>query len=837
MTYPKQSILTRFLLLALAVWCVAIPATAQPKREFRAAWLTTVWAIDWPTTYGQASAPAASKQQQELYAIVDSLSAANMNAVFFQVRGFSDAMYNSKYEPWSQYLTGTRGKAPSYDPLQTLIEYAHYKGIEVHAWMNPYRYATSDATYGRGENDYHNTHPEWLVNCGGITILNPCLPAVRERIAAVVADVVRNYDVDGIIFDDYFYQSGYQDSYDSTYYKASGTSLSRADWRREQVNTMVAQVRDSIKSLKPYVSFGIGPAGIAGKANTSASVYGVEPCPVGSDWQYNGIYSDPLAWYDRHLIDYMAPQCYWKIGSGNDYARLSEWWSKMACHFGRHLYVSEDLSGLLADATPASGSKFHADEIANQMQLNRDYDRLDAPGCAWYSLKTGLNTEGFIRHIRNHVNQRPALVPQKLWHHTEECVYVSNIARSGSLLTWTALAGGNVRYAVYAIPADEVGKHGAVGSSRNLLGTTYTPAFVLPAGVEGVLAVAVLDRYGTEYPARTMDNTVWGVSAAAGLAYPTAESQPLLPCYFSWHPAENADSYFFQLSKSADFSTIDYEYETTDTTFFIGNVYWLKADSTYYWRVRTRSVNCTDIYSSVQSFSGSLFKIQSPVADERDCSMTLTIVCDSVVTPQAEYTFEVASVNSFDKNTIVFTGVSSQPRITLPDSTLRASSYYYARATVRFNGVSAQSEVIRFRTEALEVPVPVIVSPQDGDTVCTTSLTVEWQQQLSSGFSVELSMVETFSSRKTTLAKTNEYTYAHTFTGLTEGIRYIRVKAVADGGYTDPSDVVRVYVLIPTAVDELQTDKTPRTRKVGENGQIYILRDGIRYTLLGNAVE
>ncbi len=815
---------------------VSVSLIAQPKREFRAAWLTTVWAIDWPTTWGQATASAAAKQQQELYAIVDSLAAANMNAVFFQVRGFSDAMYQSKYEPWSQYLTGTRGQAPSYDPLQTLIEYAHHKGIEVHAWMNPYRYATSDATYGKGENDYANTHPEWLVNCGGITILNPCLPEVRERIAAVVADVVRNYDVDGIIFDDYFYQSGYQNSYDDAYYTNSGTTLSRADWRREQVNTMVAQVRDSIKTLKPYVSFGIGPAGVAGVANTSASVYGVEPCPVGSDWQYNGIYSDPLAWYDRHLIDYMAPQCYWKIGSGNDYARLSEWWSKMACLFGRHLYVSEDLSNLIKDATPVSGSKFHADEIANQMWLNREYDRLDAPGCAWYSLKTGLQTEGYIRHIRNHVNQHPALVPQKLWHHTGESIYVRNIAQSGNLLSWTAPAG-NLRYAVYAIPAAEVGQHGAVGSSRNLLGTTYSPSFVLPADADGILAVAVLDRYGNEYPARTIDNTTWGTSVAAGLAYPAEGAQPLLPCYFSWHPAAHADSYFFQLSKSADFSTIDYEYETIDTTFFVGKVYWLQPETTYYWRIRTRSVNCTDTYSAIQSFSGSFFHIVSPAEEDRDCSLTPTIVCDSVATPQAEYTFEVATANSFDKKTIVFTGVSPYPRIIVADSLLQASSYYFVRATVHFNGVSAQSDIIRFRTLALDVPVPVIVSPQDGDTIRATSLTVEWQQQLSSGFRVELSTSENFPSRNTTIAKTDQYTFSHTYTSLTEGLRYIRVKAVADEGYTDPSEVVKVYILTSTAVDNVSVADSKKACKVVENGQIYILRDGVKYSLLGNRVN
>ena len=204
--------INRISLLVIGL-CLALSLQAQtrdqlpPKREFRCSWLTTVWAIDWPQSHSRPNASGQQAQQQELIAVIDSLAKANMNAVLFQVRGFSDAMYNSKYEPWSKYLTGTRGKAPDYDPLALLVEYAHYKGIEVHVWLNPYRYSSSDDTYGKNhEKDYHNTHPEWLVNCGGITILNPALPEVREQICNVVADIVENYDIDGVIFDDYFHQ-------------------------------------------------------------------------------------------------------------------------------------------------------------------------------------------------------------------------------------------------------------------------------------------------------------------------------------------------------------------------------------------------------------------------------------------------------------------------------------------------------------------------------------------------------------------------------------------------------------------------------------------------------
>ena len=165
--------------LALGL-CMVLSLHAQPKREFRGSWLTTVWAIDWPNPHSQADAAGQLKQQQYMLSLIKLHEKANLNAIFFQVRGFADAMYKSKYEPWSQYLTGTRGGEPTYDPLQLVIDSAHARGIEVHVWLNPYRYASSDATYGKNHPlDYHNTHPDWLVKCGDITILNPSLPEVR----------------------------------------------------------------------------------------------------------------------------------------------------------------------------------------------------------------------------------------------------------------------------------------------------------------------------------------------------------------------------------------------------------------------------------------------------------------------------------------------------------------------------------------------------------------------------------------------------------------------------------------------------------------------------------
>lgn len=818
--------------LALGL-CLTLMLQAQPKREFRSAWLTTVWAIDWPKTHSKATEAGQLKQQDELRAIVDSLSEANMNAVFFQVRGFSDAMYKSKYEPWSQYLTGTRGEEPMYDPLQLLIEYAHSKGIEVHAWVNPYRYGTS-SVYGKAPNDYHYTHPEWLVKCGDITILNPSMPEVRKQICCVIADMVENYDLDGVLFDDYFYQSGYQSSYDEDLYNKSGTTLSRADWRREQVNLMVRNVRDTIKATKPWVTFGIGPAGVAG---ASADKYGVEHCPSPSgDWQYNGIYSDPLAWYNEKTIDYMAPQIYWKIDSYTNYDLLAKWWSDMACHFGRHMYVSHSLSALKPNGTNLSANEFYADEIGAQTELNRLYDRMGAPGSCWYGLSDGLDTKGFIQYIKNKVYTRPAVVPQMSWYATDKCLYVSNIRKNGQKLSWDAPAE-NLRYVVYCIPTNPETTVGLTGTSEYLLGTAYTNSFQVPtvSTPSGyTYAVAVLDRYGNEYPARRYSNKQWGTTPQAQLIAPIENAYTLLPSNATWHAVEGADSYSFQLSKSPDFATLDYEYELTDTTFYLGKIYWLNSEGTYYWRVRTRSIDKEDSYSTIHSFHGSYFKVQYPLNGDTT-NYNPTFVCDSILVQNVEYTFELATTSAFNDADIIHTAVTNIPRYTLPD-TLIASRNYYLRVSAKFENNIVMANIVRFRTKPQVVPIPTITYPADGQVIEGNQLTVKWQEQPSSGFYVEMSQVIEFPGRFTERGLIEDIDiFSYTFEGLDPGTWYIRVMAMAEGGYTEPSEVVTVTLNTPTATDEMQV--LDRPTKLIENGRVYILRNGKTYDILGNSAQ
>lgn len=833
-------------LLALGL-CMALTLHAQPKREFRASWLTTVWAIDWPNPHSSPDAAGQLKQQEYMLSLIKLHEKANLNAIFFQVRGFCDAMYNSKYEPWSQYLTGTRGGEPTYDPLQLVIDSAHARGIEVHVWLNPYRYASSDATYGKNhEKDYYNTHPDWLVKCGDITILNPSLPEVRQQICNVVGDILGKYDVDGVIFDDYFHQSGYQNSYDDAQYnaykaEAGDEAMSRADWRRAQNNQMVRMVNDTIKAVKPWVKFGIGPAGVAGKANTSAPVYGVEPCPTpSSDWQYNQIYADPLAWYNEHTIDYMAPQIYWTISSWANYDVICKWWSDMANHFGRHMYVSHSLSAMVSDNVTLGSGQFHPDEIAAQIELNRVYDRMDAPGSCWYGFSTGMTTRNFFDYIASNVNMRPAVVPQMSWYSTDECVYVNNIRLDGNILKWDA-PKSNLRYAIYQIPTAMVGQPGAAYSSQHLLGTSYTTEFnvdnkfALDATIPTTYAVAVLDRFGNEYPARTMDNTTWGKSPIAQIVYPANNTATIMPCNVSWKAVDGADSYFFQLSKSPDFATLDYEYEVADTFFYLGKIYWLTQDGTYYWRVRTRSINKEDSYTDIHAFDGSYFRMQSPAEGDTCDFVSPTFVCDSIAYHTVEYTFEIASNTKFDANSIVHVGVSSKPRYTMPIDLL-ASRDYYVRVTASFNGMQVMCKEVKFRTKPQFVPIPVITSPANGTHFAGNDVTVTWKEQASSGFQVEFSQKSNFPPRSTTKVHVEDPTvFTCTKTGLKTGAWYIRVSAIAEGGLTEPSAVVTVYMGSTTDLGDVSVDTNPI--KVLENGQVYILRNGVRYNLLGRTAQ
>lgn len=495
-----SSLLKRSALAAVLLAIAASPMSSGVKREVRSVWMATVWALDWPSSTSSTTA-----QKNEMVKYLDVLQKNNFNAVYFQVRTMSDAFYKSSYEPWSSYLTGTRGKDPGWDPLAFVVEECHKRGMECHAWVNPYRFSTGS--------NWSTAQDQALKSAGMLlaytksdgkttTILNPGLESVRKRIVDVCKEIISNYDVDGLVFDDYFYPEGIpvtSSAGDYDLWQKSGASMTFGDWRRNNVNQMVADVYNMVQQQKPYVRFGISPAGAACTSAAVAAKHGIDRCPVASDWQYDGIFSDPVAWLEAGTIDYISPQLYWKTNhKTNPFGPMTKWWSYVAKHFGRHHYASHSISFLNSSNTTSDW-----EEIGKQVQFSRDYTENEAPGAVFYSAAyvTGKKQSGFGEWLQVNKFQNKALAPAIDWKKSDlEKVQVSALNKRATVLSWTGV--DNVRYSVYAVPESvNVETLDSNIPAEYLLGVSYKTTYTMPDDKKSGYnyAVCVLDRYGNEY--------------------------------------------------------------------------------------------------------------------------------------------------------------------------------------------------------------------------------------------------------------------------------------------------------------------------------------------------
>lgn len=495
-----SSLLKRSALAAVLLAIAALPMSSGVKREVRSVWMATVWALDWPSSTSSTTA-----QKNEMVKYLDVLQKNNFNAVYFQVRTMSDAFYKSSYEPWSSYLTGTRGKDPGWDPLAFVVEECHKRGIECHAWVNPYRFSTGS--------NWSTAQDQALKSAGMLlaytksdgkttTILNPGLESVRKRIVDVCKEIISNYDVDGLVFDDYFYPEGIpvtSSAGDYDLWQKSGASMTFGDWRRNNVNQMVADVYKMVQQQKPYVRFGISPAGAACTSAAVAAKHGIDRCPVASDWQYDGIFSDPVAWLEAGTIDYISPQLYWKTNhKTNPFGPMTKWWSYVAKHFGRHHYASHSISFLNSSNTTSDW-----EEIGKQVQFSRDYTENEAPGAVFYSAAyvTGKKQSGFGEWLQVNKFQNKALTPAIDWKKSDlEKVQVSALSKRATVLSWAGV--DNVRYSVYAVPESvNVETLDSNIPAEYLLGVSYKTTYTMPDDKKSGYnyAVCVLDRYGNEY--------------------------------------------------------------------------------------------------------------------------------------------------------------------------------------------------------------------------------------------------------------------------------------------------------------------------------------------------
>ena len=522
-----SSLLKRSALAAVLLAIAALPMSSGVKREVRSVWMATVWALDWPSSTSSTTA-----QKNEMVKYLDVLQKNNFNAVYFQVRTMSDAFYKSSYEPWSSYLTGTRGKDPGWDPLAFVVEECHKRGMECHAWVNPYRFSTGS--------NWSTAQDQALKSAGMLlaytksdgkttTILNPGLESVRKRIVDVCKEIISNYDVDGLVFDDYFYPEGIpvtSSAGDYDLWQKSGASMTFGDWRRNNVNQMVADVYKMVQHQKPYVRFGISPAGAACTSAAVAAKHGIDRCPVASDWQYDGIFSDPVAWLEAGTIDYISPQLYWKTNhKTNPFGPMAKWWSYVAKHFGRHHYASHSISFLNSSNTTSDW-----EEIGKQVQFSRDYTENEAPGAVFYSAAyvTGKKQSGFGEWLQVNKFQNKALTPAIDWKKSDlEKVQVSALSKRATVLSWAGV--DNVRYSVYAVPGSvNVETLDSNIPAEYLLGVSYKTTYTMPDDKKSGYnyAVCVLDRYGNEYePVYYGQSGVESIGENSGLTADYAEGE------------------------------------------------------------------------------------------------------------------------------------------------------------------------------------------------------------------------------------------------------------------------------------------------------------------------
>ena len=430
--------------VAAASCNAAAPAVDDlyPKHDLRGAWVSTVSNIDWPSSRTLTT----SQQQAELVRILDTLAATGINTVYLQVRPESDALYASSLEPWSYWLTGTQGTAPSplWDPLDFAINAAHARGMQLHAWLNPYR--AKQSTPVLAANHVARLHPDWTFVSGTLTMLNPGLPQVRDYLTQVIADIATRYDIDGIHFDDYFYPSASLGALDSvTYIQNNPAGIATIeDWRRNNVNLLIAKVYDTLSTINTVASrnilFGVSPFGIW-KSGTPAGVTG--------NSSYSALYCDPIAWLQAGKVDYIAPQLYWKITGAQDYNALSKWWNDQGIAYNRHIYPG------LALYKMTDASNWAVAEIENQVILNRDQSHEQVKGQVLFSTQQIMaNSKGIKTALQAGLFHYPSFAPAMPWKDPVCPNAPLNVRKEADTIRWdvpAAAADGDLpkRYVVY----------------------------------------------------------------------------------------------------------------------------------------------------------------------------------------------------------------------------------------------------------------------------------------------------------------------------------------------------------------------------------------------------
>ena len=492
----KKNLKVILMLVVALIWVSASTVKAQNKREFRGAWIQCV--------NGQYLGKSTQQIQTMLTRQLDELQKDGVNAIIFQVRAECDALYQSDLEPWSKFLTGVQGKAPSpyWDPLQWMIEQCHKRGMELHAWINPYR-----AKHGSTSMDQVSAksvvkrRPNLCFSYDNLVLLNPGLQEAADYVCTIAADIVNRYDIDGFHIDDYFYPypvAGKQIPDMQLYQQNARGFRNIGDWRRDNVSRFVKQLGETIHKIKPWVKFGVSPFGIYRNKRTS---------PMGSNTRglqnYDDLYADVLLWVNNGFIDYCVPQLYWEIGNkAADYKTLIQWWNKNAGN--RPLYIGEDIERT-AKYPDLVNPRSH--QLPAKHRLHQQMNNVKGT-VLWYA-KIAADNVGNIGHtLRDYYWKYPALPPLMPFLDNKTPKPVKGLkmewTEQGPMLSWKAPKAkkknwGDVanRFAIYRF---EKGAKVNLDDVAALLAVTYDNTYKLPyvKDKKYVYVVTSLDRVGNE---------------------------------------------------------------------------------------------------------------------------------------------------------------------------------------------------------------------------------------------------------------------------------------------------------------------------------------------------
>lgn len=465
---------------------------SQNKREFRGAWIQAV--------NGQWVGVGTQKMQQTLTYQLDELMKDGVNAIIFQIRPECDALYQSNIEPWSRFLTGKQGVAPSpyWDPLQWMVTECHKRGMELHAWINPYR-AKTKTTHELDSRHVAIRHPEWVFEYDDQYILNPAIPECRNFICHVVGDIVRRYDVDGLHIDDYFYPypAAGQTIPDDQLFRSNPRGFTnKGDWRRDNVNLFIRQLSDTIHQNKPWVKFGVSPFGIYRNKKND---------PNGSNTNglqnYDDLYADVLLWVNKGWVDYNVPQLYWEIGHKSaDYQELIGWWNRYASN--RPLFIGEDVERTVKNADLRNPN---VHQLAAKVQLRSQMRNVQG-AVLWYAKAAVDNIGNYGTSLRSTYWRYPALQPQMPFIDGKAPKKVRkpkviNTQEDGNVLFWREPKGKGwknqaVRYVVYRF---NNGERINIDDPSHIVAITPNTFYRLPARSQhSTYVITALDQLSNE---------------------------------------------------------------------------------------------------------------------------------------------------------------------------------------------------------------------------------------------------------------------------------------------------------------------------------------------------